>query len=124
MNTNKQGDIGLGAAIAYFTSIGNTVCIPLTDSQDYDLVIDDGSSLKRVQVKRCTFTRRGVPKVSLSTGGWGGGTSKRRIKIFDPSLVDIVVIVTIEKLYVIPSIEIKVKYMIDLGKKYDKFCKT
>ncbi len=48
-NSKKQGDIGLGAAIAYFTFKGFTVSIPLTDSQDYDLVVDDGHKLSRIQ---------------------------------------------------------------------------
>lgn len=51
MNSKKQGDIGVGQAIAYYTSIGWTVSIPLTDSQDYDLIVDDGSGPQRVQVK-------------------------------------------------------------------------
>lgn len=37
-NTKEQGTIGLGKAIAYFTSRGFVVSIPLNDSQDYDLV--------------------------------------------------------------------------------------
>jgi hypothetical protein len=37
-NTKKQGDVGL--AIGWFTSQGHTVCVHLTDSQDYDLVVE------------------------------------------------------------------------------------
>ena len=40
-NTNKEkGNSGLGMAIAYFSSNGYTVSIPLNDTQDYDLVIE------------------------------------------------------------------------------------
>lgn len=40
-NTNKEkGNSGLGMAIAYFSSNGFTVSIPLNDTQDYDLVIE------------------------------------------------------------------------------------
>ena len=39
-NTRKQGDVGVGAAIAYFTEQGYMVAVPLTDNQDYDLVIE------------------------------------------------------------------------------------
>ena len=53
-NTKKQGNWGLGQAIAYFTAKGLSVSIPLTDSQTYDLIVDDGTSLKRVQVKSST----------------------------------------------------------------------
>ena len=39
-NSKKQGDAGLGIAIEYFTTKGYCVCIPLTDSQEYDLVVE------------------------------------------------------------------------------------
>lgn len=40
-NTNKEkGNSGLGIAIAYFTTHGYTVSIPLNDTQDYDLVVE------------------------------------------------------------------------------------
>lgn len=50
--TNKEkGNSGLGMAIAYFTTNGYTVSIPLNDTQDYDLVVEKGGVLKSVQVK-------------------------------------------------------------------------
>ena len=55
-NTKAQGTIGLGRAIAYFTSKGYTISVPLNDSQDYDLIVDDGESLKTVQVKTSQLT--------------------------------------------------------------------
>lgn len=42
VNSKKQGDVGLGTDISFFTQRGWTVSIPLTDSQDYDLVVDEG----------------------------------------------------------------------------------
>ena len=33
-----QGNVGLGKAIEYFTSHSIPVCIPLNDTQKYDLV--------------------------------------------------------------------------------------
>ena len=51
-NTKSQGNIGLGSAIQYFTQNLYTVSLPLNDSQDYDLIIEDkDGSLKKVQVK-------------------------------------------------------------------------
>ena len=38
-------------AIAYFTTKGYTVSIPLNDTQDYDLVIEKCNKLYTVQVK-------------------------------------------------------------------------
>ena len=50
--TNKEkGNTGLGIAIAYYSSNGYTVSIPLNDTQDYDLIVDKSNVLKKVQVK-------------------------------------------------------------------------
>lgn len=39
--TNKEkGNSGLGVAIAYFSTNGYTVSIPLNDTQDYDLIVE------------------------------------------------------------------------------------
>jgi PD-(D/E)XK nuclease superfamily protein len=76
-NPRKQGEIGLGRAIAWFTSQGYAVSIPLTDSRPYDLAVDDGERIQTVQVK--TTTRRkpsGNFCVALTTSGgnrsWNG----------------------------------------------------
>ena len=40
-NTNKEkGNSALGIAIAYFSTNGYVVSIPLNDTQDYDLIVD------------------------------------------------------------------------------------
>lgn len=119
-NSKKQGDVGLGIAIAYFTSKGHTVCVPLTDSQLYDLVVDDGS-IKRVQVKTSTSKNEyGSYEVELRT--LGGNQSFHTVKKFDPAAVDLVFIVTEEgRKYLIPSDSIKGKSRITVGKLYEEF---
>ncbi len=54
-NSKKKGDAGLGAAIAYFTLSGVCVSVPLTDSQDYDLVIEVEGELKKLQVRTTDY---------------------------------------------------------------------
>lgn len=54
-NSKKQGDVGLGSAIAYFTLCGVCVSVPLTDSQDYDLVIEVDGELKKLQVRTTDY---------------------------------------------------------------------
>ena len=45
--TNKEkGNTGLGIAIAYYSSNGYTVSIPLNDTKDYDLIIDKNNNIK------------------------------------------------------------------------------
>lgn len=120
-NTKKQGDAGLGKAICWFVSNGYNVSIPLTDSQDYDLVVENGSSLSKVQVKYTTYQDRGHYQANLSVKG-GNRTSRGRIKVFDKSLVDYVFVITGEGTeYFIPTKDIDVHYHLILHTKYDKF---
>jgi hypothetical protein len=54
-NSKKQGDAGMGHAIATFTMMGYMVSIPLTDSQDYDLIVEVDGKLYKVQVRTTRF---------------------------------------------------------------------
>lgn len=94
-NSKKQGDWGLGRAIAYFTLNEYTVSLPLTESQDYDLVVDKKSLLK-VQVKTTEqiSKKTGYPIVSLRT--CGGNQSRQTVKNFDPTKVDAIFVTTIK----------------------------
>lgn len=49
--TQRKGDIATSQAIATFTKLGWDVSIPLTESAPYDLVVDNGVAVFRVQVK-------------------------------------------------------------------------
>ena len=49
--TQRKGDIATAPAIATFTALGFDVSIPLTESAAYDLIVDDGATLQRVQCK-------------------------------------------------------------------------
>jgi hypothetical protein len=120
-NTKKQGDIGVGHAIAYFTLLCYTVMLPLTDSQEYDLVIDDGESLKKVQVKTtASKTLSGAYEASLRTTG--GNQSFHTAKKFDKDKVDILYILNAEnEAWVIPTKEINVTTTLTLGSKYEKY---
>ena len=120
-NSKKQGDVGLGIAIGWFCQNGLTVSIPLTDSQDYDLVVDTLDGLDRVQVKTTSYKRREKFTVSLSVKG-GNRTSKGRVKKFDKSKVDSVFVITADNIcYWIPVQCIESEYGITLGDKFDNF---
>ena len=117
-NSRKQGDVGLGSAIAWFTSKGHTVCIPLTDSQKYDLIIDDGE-LKRVQVKTTYFKDGKHYVAALKT--CGGNRTMQKIKNFNDANADLVFILTEDSdRYLIPS-KVLPKTAVTLYKKYDKY---
>ena len=69
-NSQSQGNVGMGQAIAYYTSLGYTVCLPMNDCQEYDLVVEYPDGLKKVQVKTTRYkNRQGNYTVNLRTMG-------------------------------------------------------
>lgn len=120
-NSKKQGDIGLGCAIGWFASKGYTVSIPLTDSQDYDLVVDI-DRLSKVQVKTTSYKKpSGYFEVGLRTLG-GNQSWNGVVKHFDPLKIDYLFVVTSEgECFLIPSSKINSKNSITLGLKYKEF---
>ena len=63
-------------AIATFTAMGFDVSVPLTESAAYDIVVDDGAGLHRVQCKYCGGARMQVDLRQIHTNG-GGYVVKR-----------------------------------------------
>ena len=121
-NSNIQGNAGLGAAISYLTRVGHVVLIPLTDSQDYDLVVEINSKLDRVQVKTTNSTSKyGYYKVCLKTSG-GNKSGTGKTKYFDNSKVEwVFVLAGNNSQYFIPSKEIEAKAQINLGDKWKAY---
>jgi len=123
-NSRKQGDVGLGIAIGWFATQGYTVCVPLTDSQDYDLVVEfTGEGLKKVQVKT---TKAKNPednyRVELRTRG-GNKTGTGRTKHWGEVDCDYLFIVTADnEKYLIPKEDtLHIKSEISLGKQKDLY---
>ena len=72
LNTNKdKGRAGLTLGIAYFGSNGYTVCLPINDTQWYDMIVEKDEKMQTVQ---CKFTGSKSNEVILrSCGGTNGG---------------------------------------------------
>jgi hypothetical protein len=51
MNTKKKGTAALAEAVAYFTGNTESVFIPFSDTDKYDLVVDNKGILNRIQCK-------------------------------------------------------------------------
>jgi len=120
-NTNKEkGIAGLSFAIAYFSTNGYTVSIPLNDGQKYDLVVDDGEGLLKVQVKATgTISKYGSYVVSLrSCGGTNGSVYGR---VIDDDIDILFVVCGNKDFYLIPKRNIKNVNSIYLGKDYQRF---
>lgn len=83
-----QGNMGLGKAIEYFTSQGYPVCLPLNDTQKYDLIVDMHGFLYRVQVK--TSRRRASQSAYLFTlCNTGGSSGKHKMRPFSKRECDL-----------------------------------
>lgn len=119
-NPRVQGDEGLGIAIAYFTRVGLKVAIPLTDSQRYDLIIDDGQRLQRVQVRTTTMKRGRGYVVHLRT--IGGNKSQVITRAFDPSDYEWLFVVCGDgTAYLIPTTSITARFALYLSRKYEPY---
>ncbi len=120
-NTKTQGDIGLGVAIGWFVSNQYTISIPLTDSQDYDLIVDKENKLYRVQVKTTSVkTEYGIYEVSLTVKG-GNRTGTGKIKKLDKTKVDLIFVLTeSNEKYLIPTSETG-NSSVNLGEKFSKY---
>jgi hypothetical protein len=116
-NPREQGLIGFSDAVAFFGGLGWSVSVPLIDSQPYDLVVDDGRQLQRVQVKTTTYrSPYGNFIVSLATRG--GNQSFHTSKDFDPTASDLLYVLTdARERYVIPACEITSTTTLNLGAK-------
>jgi hypothetical protein len=106
-NSKQQGDIGLAKAIAWFTSKCYVVSIPLTDSQDYDLVAEIDGVLQKIQVRTTNAVEKsGAFAVDLRVQG-GNRSGTGRSKSSSQITYDILFVVTgAGTQYLIPKKEI------------------
>ena len=120
LSNKEKGNSGLGMAIAYFSSNGYVVSIPLDDTQDYDILVDKGGFISKVQVKATGCkTKNNIYQVALKSCG---GTKGKEYKTLVNTNIDYVFILNADlKMYLIPKNEIKNKSTINLGKKMDKY---
>ena len=123
-NTKQQGNIGLGSAIQYFSQKLYTISLPLNDSQDYDLIVEDyDGTLKKVQVKT-TFhlTSHNIYQVNLCING-GNSKINYRHKDGNEVLYDwLFVLCDNGDRYLIPKEIIKEhKKCVNLGQLYQEY---
>ena len=123
-STNKEkGNSSLGIAIAYYSSNGYTVSIPLNDTQDYDLIVDKDKALKKVQVKSTACkTKYGKYQVALkSCGGTKGKTYKT---VVETNIDELFILTEDLNIYTIPIEVIKNKSTLNICNKYEKYNKS
>jgi len=119
-NPRKQGNAGLGIAIAYLSRIGVDVAIPLTDTQRYDLIIVHDEGMERVQVKTTTMKDRGSYVVHLRT--IGGNKTQVKMRPFDPTDYEWLFVVCGDATaYMIPTTEIMARQSLTLNARYERY---
>lgn len=68
--TQRKGDSAVAQAIATFTRMGYDVSIPITESASYDLIVDVGDKLKRVQVKFTSCGQVDLRRIHSNSKGY------------------------------------------------------
>ena len=68
--TQRKGDIAVSMAICRFTSMGFDVAIPFTESAPYDLVVDTGDKLVRVQVRYSGVREVALRRIHSNSKGY------------------------------------------------------
>lgn len=77
----KQGNLGVARAIYEYTKLGYTVLVPLSDSDKYDLVIDNRDQLLRVQVKTTRQkAKRNVQGYTVILATSGGSSKTHQVR--------------------------------------------
>lgn len=69
-DTQRKGDIGVTQAIATFTQLGFDVALPVTESAAYDVLVDDGQSIHRVQVRYCSGIEVELRRIHSNSKGY------------------------------------------------------
>jgi hypothetical protein len=123
-NSKKQGDAGLGQAIAYFTMKGYDVALPLTDSADWDMIVEIDGELKRVQVKTSSqIEESGIMKFNANVNG-GNMSYNKAPKLIPEQKWDLLFLhhLVTGKQALIPKDALTTKGQVNIGgKKYNEF---
>jgi PD-(D/E)XK nuclease superfamily protein len=99
----RQGDLGELSAMEWLGSQGYGVYYPIGHSPDCDLIIEDGPTLQRVQVKTATRWRNRRWEVMLCTRG-GNQSWNGLVKRFSSSRCDrLFVLVADGRRWFVPS---------------------
>jgi hypothetical protein len=68
--TQRKGDVAVSQAIASFTKRNWDVSIPLTESAAYDLLVDDGVAIYRVQVRYTSTNEVDLRNIHSNSKGY------------------------------------------------------
>ena len=107
-------------AIAYFSTNGYTVSIPLNDTQDYDLIVEKNGILQRVQVKATGCIGKGG-NYQVALKSCGGTKGKMYKTVIDTNIEEVFIVTNNMDIFIIPIEKIKNKSTLNLCEKYEKY---
>lgn len=104
-------------AIRYYTRQGYVVSVPMTEACRYDLIVDDGDTLKRIQCKTSSRVNdAGTFEVNLGTSGgnqsWRGQKKPLSAEEFD----ELFIWCSDDSTWIIPSREVDGRSSMSVGK--------
>ena len=79
--TQRKGDIAVSQGVARFTKMGYDVALPLTESASYDLIVDVGKNLKRVQVRYSSAKEVALRRIHSNSNGYV--VKKTKVNAYD-----------------------------------------
>ncbi len=102
----KRGDLGEVRAMYEMVKLGYAVCPPLSDSEKYDILVDVGTEIIKVQCKTTIYkSPSGNYAVNLKTTG--GNSSSTKIIVRNKSHYDYLFVLTDDDIcYFIPEHEL------------------
>lgn len=124
LSSSRQGDIGVASAIEYFVRKGLIVSIPFAEEADYDLIVDDGVNLYKIQVKTSRFKRNKSYQVNIGNYTYiANKPSEGKTKYFSERDVDYLFVLLGNGFkYLIPKDKVESDKKICLGyKKYKEY---
>jgi len=75
--TQRKGDTAVTQAVATFTRIGYDVSLPITESAAYDLLVDVGEKILKVQVKYSSEVDVDLRRIHSNSKGYQIKKSKK-----------------------------------------------
>lgn len=78
MNSKSVGERTEGVVLAHLLKKGMAVCLPFGNNQRYDMVVDDGNGLQKIQCKTGKLKNGCVIFWACSTNGFTGKKTSYR----------------------------------------------
>lgn len=91
MKPKEKGDLAAAHAISYFMTNGYEVCLPIGDKRPYDIVVEYGGRLQRVQIKYAGYYK-GAGKFKAALRTMGGNQSFHTAKKYRDDDFDVLFI--------------------------------